>query len=90
MCTRCSFSAPGTRLALFMHCRPETKSKVCQKIAQSGFESEKEEDNFQPSNKRHTKPSPKIKQGTLLKLYRWKTISKRYMYVPKIPRTQSG
>ena len=37
-----------------MHCRPETKSKVCQKIAQSSFESEKE---FQPSNKRHTKPS---------------------------------
>ena len=47
-----------------MHCRPETKSKVCQKIAQSGFESEKEEDNFQPSNKRHTKSSSKIKQGT--------------------------
>ena len=57
----------------------------------SGFESEKEkEDDLQPTKKRRTKPSaPKGKQGTSLKSYRWKTISKG-RYIRKIPRTQSG
>ena len=55
----------------------------------SGFKSEKKkEDDLQPTKKWHMKSSaPKGKQGTLLKSYRWKTISKWYIW--KIPRTQS-
>ena len=50
------------------------------------FESEKEEDDFQPTKKHRTKPSaPKGKQCSKLKRCCWKSISKRY--VTKIPMT---
>ena len=55
--------------------------RKCVMSNRSGFESEKKkEDNLQHTKKWRTKLSaPKGKQGTSLKSYHWKTISKWYI-----------
>ena len=87
MCNGCGSEQESTRVIFYIGnfcCRYKGARET---YLWSVFEMEKGKDDFQPTNKRHTKLSaPNGKQGTSLKRYHWKSISKGY--VQKILRTQ--